>query len=56
MLEARCGTCEDWVSIGKGHKMRTAYWRHAYKCMTSRSTAKPQGRSPRSKTMGALDS
>ena len=46
VLEALCGNCEEWVSIGKGHKMRTAYWRHAYKCM-SKGMVKSQSRSPR---------
>lgn len=34
VMEALCSTCDEWVSIGKGVKMRTAYWRHAYKCST----------------------
>lgn len=46
MLVALCGSCAEWVSIGRGLKMRSAYWRHAYKCMV-KGMVKSQSRSPR---------
>ena len=48
--EALCGNCAEWVSIGKGQKVCTTYFRHAYKCAT-KGTGKVK--SPRADTATA---